>query len=456
MYVIVDIESTGSVSTKDRITEIAIYKHDGKQIVDEFVTLVNPQIRIPKFVSKLTGITNRMVEDAPLFHEVAKKIVEITEGCTFVAHNSNFDYNFLKAEFKALGYNFYRNSLCTVDLSRKLIPGMQSYSLGKLSKELGIELNGRHRAGGDALATVKIFELILKNNYDDIVESMLKIDTYSKEYHANIPQESIENLEDQTGVYYMHDKDGKVLYVGKSKNIRARVMSHFNGSGSKLSQYLKKEVFDISYEITGSELIALLLESEEIKKYQPIYNSGQKKSKFKMGLYDYTDRDGYIRFHISEILPEHGEPFTKLYSKKHGIGIVESAVKKFSLCAKKAGLSNEKGACFQYSVNECNGACIAEEKPEEYNQRAMRAITWLQLGHDSLFIIDKGRDLMERSVVQVNKGKYIGFGYIDISEGVNSKKALEAVITEYPEHKDSKKILSQFIRSRKMEKIIRY
>ncbi|MEQ8811132.1 MAG: 3'-5' exonuclease, partial [Imperialibacter sp.] len=162
MYAIIDIETTGGNAQFSKITEIAIYVHDGSQVVDEFTTLVNPECNIPPFITKLTGITNEMVEDAPRFFEVAKKIVEITEGKIFVAHNVNFDYGFVRHEFKRLGYEFKRDTLCTVKLSRKILPGKSSYSLGNLCKSLGIEIENRHRAGGDAFATVKLIEILLQ------------------------------------------------------------------------------------------------------------------------------------------------------------------------------------------------------------------------------------------------------------------------------------------------------
>jgi len=164
VYAIIDIETSGGNQKTGKITEIAIYKHDGVRIVEEYTTLINPETKIDWYVKKLTGITDEMVATAPKFYEVAKNIVEITRGCIFIAHNVDFDYGFIREEFKSIGYNYKRKKLCTVKLSRELIPGMQSYSLGKLCKEIGIGLEDRHRASGDALATVKLFELLLKQD----------------------------------------------------------------------------------------------------------------------------------------------------------------------------------------------------------------------------------------------------------------------------------------------------
>lgn len=166
MYTIIDIETTGGRSQYDRITEIAIYVHNGREVTDSFVSLVNPEMTIPYFITGITGINNEMVADAPKFYEVAKKVVEITEGKIFVAHNARFDYNFIKEEFKRLAYTFKRDVLDTIKLSRKLIPGLKSYSLGKLCIEVDITIEDRHRAAGDALATVKLFEMLMELDSD--------------------------------------------------------------------------------------------------------------------------------------------------------------------------------------------------------------------------------------------------------------------------------------------------
>ncbi len=164
MFAIIDIETTGNRHNFGKITEIAIYQHNGQTITGSYSTLINPEMDIPYFITRLTGIDNNMVKNAPRFYEVAKKIIEMTEGHTFIAHNVSFDYKFIKEEFKRLGYDFNKKTMCTIKMARKLLPGHRSYSLGKICSDLGIEINGRHRAAGDALATVKLFEILLEKN----------------------------------------------------------------------------------------------------------------------------------------------------------------------------------------------------------------------------------------------------------------------------------------------------
>lgn len=174
MFAIIDIETTGINFKYGKVTEIAIFQHNGFEITDSFSSLIYPEMDVPYFITRLTGIDNEMVREAPKFYEIAKKIIEFTAGRIFVAHNVNFDYNFIKEEYQRLGYNFNRKTLCTVKLSRKFLPGLKSYSLGNLCKELNIEINGRHRAMGDALATVRLFEILLQKNDITNEEKALK------------------------------------------------------------------------------------------------------------------------------------------------------------------------------------------------------------------------------------------------------------------------------------------
>ncbi len=164
MFAIIDIETTGNRHNYGKITEIAIYQHNGQEITGSFSTLLDPEMDIPYFITRLTGIDNNMIKDAPKFYEVAKKIIEMTKGRTFIAHNVSFDYKFIKEEYKRLGYDYNQKTMCTIKMARKLLPGHRSYSLGKICSDLGIEINGRHRAAGDALATVKLFEILLEKN----------------------------------------------------------------------------------------------------------------------------------------------------------------------------------------------------------------------------------------------------------------------------------------------------
>lgn len=276
MYAIVDIETTGGSSRIEKITEIAIIQHDGEKITGEYSTLVNPERNIPYYITSLTGITNEMVEDAPRFFEVARTIVEMTEGRTMVAHNARFDYSFIREEFKSLGYNFRRNLLDTVTLSRKLIPGHKSYSLGNICRDLGIAINGRHRAAGDALATAELFRLLMEkdNQVRNQGHGLIKNTKLSK-LNPGLDVSKVDMVPEEPGVYYFYDEKGNLIYIGKSRNLRQRVSTHLSNNTTGRSMEMRDMIADLDWEVTGSELIALLLESAEIKKNKPLYNRAQ-------------------------------------------------------------------------------------------------------------------------------------------------------------------------------------
>jgi DNA polymerase III subunit epsilon len=273
MYAILDIETTGGKYNEEGITEIAIHLFDGQEVVDQFISLINPEREIQPFVVNLTGINNNMLRTAPKFHEVAKRIVEITSNSVLVAHNAQFDYRILRTEFRRLGYNFERKTLCTVDLSKILIPDAESHSLGKLVRSLGIAVSDRHRANGDALATLKLFKLLLAKDTDKrIIREIVRNETHGELSARQL--DIVEQMPSETGVYYMHNKDGEIVFLGKSRNIKKRVNQHFTNSNEK-SRSLQKETKKVTFEKTGSELVAILKEREELLRNKPKYNTAE-------------------------------------------------------------------------------------------------------------------------------------------------------------------------------------
>ncbi|MBU8891770.1 MAG: GIY-YIG nuclease family protein [Bacteroidales bacterium] len=446
MYAILDIETTGLSPVTEKITEIAIYIHNGKEIINEYSTLINPERNIPYNITRLTGITNEMVKDAPKFWEIAKDIVVHTEGKSIVAHNASFDYNFIRNEFKSLGYDFKRDRLCTVKLSRKIIPKHKSYSLGKLCNDLGIEINGRHRAAGDAIATVKLFEHLLK-----ISPNLGQLNS-GKFYH--IDAKIIKNLPEEPGVYYFHDHNSDIIYIGKSKNIRTRVFSHFSSEKSERALKMTDDIHNISYELTGSELIALLLESDEIKTQKPKYNRRQGRAANHFGIYSYTDEFGYICFRAQNIKKE--MPVVSFNSAKEARNRLYLLSEKYQLCQKLCGLYETTGACFYYQLKHCKGACIHEESPENYNVRARELMDELSYNWQNFFIVDAGRNDDEKSVVKIENGSYIGFGYIDTEFIGNDIENLSDVIKVYPDNKDVQQIIRTYLKQHNVEMLIKF
>ncbi|MFN2127399.1 MAG: exonuclease domain-containing protein [Anaerolineales bacterium] len=446
MYSIIDIETTGGSPVSERITEIAIYIHDGEKVTGEFVSLINPEKKIPYHITSLTGISNAMVAEAPKFYEVAKQIVEITSGCVFVAHNVTFDYHFIRNEFKRLGYVYSREKLCTVQLSRKLIPGLNSYSLGKLCRHVSIEINGRHRAAGDAYATVKLFEYLmsLTRKGNQVLSSLPDLD--KKDLHPNLSPEKIHNLPESAGVYYFYNDEGDLVYIGKSKQIRSRVLSHFRNFTSKKAIDMRNAVADISYELTGSELIALLKESHEIKQYKPRFNRAQRRALNQYGLYHYRDKNGYDCYLIAKNAGRIETPLSSFATQKAGKDFLQNMVNKYRLCQKLCGLYPASGSCFHYEISECDGACIGKEIPDSYNARARKVIDEHQFHYQSFFILDKGRVEGEIAVVMVHCGKYAGYGYIDEGYYAGNLQNLKSCVKYYDDNRDIQQIIRRYIR----------
>jgi len=456
MYAIIDIETTGGSARTEKITEIAIYLHDGEKITDEFVSLVNPEMNIPYFITNLTGITNEMVEDAPFFYEIAKTVVELTEGRTFVAHNARFDYSFLRQEFKSLGFNYKRNMLDTVTLGRKLIPGHRSYSLGNICRDLNIDINGRHRAAGDALATVKLFEILLEKDREiNGMRSSLIRNTRVSKLNPKLDIAKVDSIPEEPGVYYFYDESGELIYIGKSRNLRQRIGTHLSNNTTNRAMEMRDLIADIDWELTGSELIALLRESSEIKENKPFYNRAQKRSTFQWGIYSFTDKKGYLNFSYGPVRTEE-EPLSLFTSREKAKGKLESLVSNYNLCQGLSGLYETGGPCFQYHVGICKGACCGKEPPEKYNDRAAHAIDEFIFARRNFFIIDKGRETEEKCVVKMVNGKYYGYGYFNINDMGFGLNALHECIKQLPDNRDVQVILKQYLRSNKVDKIIEF
>ncbi|MDB9994318.1 exonuclease domain-containing protein [Flavobacteriaceae bacterium] len=456
MYAILDIETTGGKYNEEGITEIAIYKFDGHQIVDQFFSLVNPEKNIQPFVINLTGINNQMLRNAPKFHEVAKRIIEITDNCIIVAHNAQFDNRILSTEFDRLGYPFEKNMLCTVELSKKLIPDLPSYSLGKLVRSLGIPITDRHRAQGDAKATVELFKLLLEKDIEKVIIS----DTIKKDPKRQLEPKLLDIIESaptKTGVYYMHRKNGKIIYVGKSKNIKKRLIQHFTNDNKK-SKKIQLEVVSVSYEETGNDLIAQLKESQEIKQLKPIFNHALKNNIFQSQLYSYIDKSGYINLKIEKVPIEKEEEkniITTFTNYQQGRSFLYKITDEFHLCQKLNHLEKTEGSCFNHDLKMCNGACIQSETFVNYNLRVQKFIDKSSYEFDDMLLIDKGRSIEEHSVILIENGTYRGYGFFNLNFQINNPEVLKSIINVMENNRDTKHIIQSYLRKNKVQKILK-
>lgn len=450
MFAIVDIETTGGNPEHDKITDICIVLHDGLSITGKYTSLVNPEKNIPYHITRLTGITNEMVTDAPRFFEIAKQIVEFTEGRIFVAHNVNFDFNFLKAEFKSLGYSFKRDKLCTVKLSRKLLPGFRSYSLGKLCESLSIEIENRHRAEGDADATAILFNLLLAKKNEHQVYRKQNLNDLNTSRLDHVKKELLAKLPEETGVYYFYNEKNEIIYIGKSKNIRQRAFSHFQlmKSGQNKMMYA---LHDVDFTLTGSELIALLKESEEIKKNQPLFNRARKKHVFTHSII-WEEKNGIMHLKIvpfennSRVL----QSFPNYVSAREKLN---TWIDEYHLCLKYCGIFDDEGPCFNYQIKKCYGLCCEMEEEEAYNKRVLQVVEENCFGKKSLLLLDQGRNEEEKSFVWIDKGRYQGYGYINQHADQPTAETLADFLESNQYFPDAEMIIRGFIKGGKVKMI---
>jgi DNA polymerase-3 subunit epsilon len=428
MFAIVDIETTGGYASANAITEIAIAIHDGNQTVEYFETLVNPQMPIPRYVQALTGITNAMISQAPLFREIASKVYDLLHDKVFVAHNVNFDYSFVKYQLAHVGYEIDCKKLCTVRLGRKVLPGFASYSLGNLCRSLKIDIEQRHRAGGDTKATVKLFEHILKNDLQQEITGMLKGKAKEQHLPPHLPVEKIIKLPSTPGVYYFHNEKGKVVYVGKAKDLRKRVNSHFsnNKPGQQKQEFLRN-VHNISYQVCGSELMAFILESVEIKRLWPVYNRSQKTFEQAFGLYIFEDAKGYRRLVVDK-KKKHLQALYTFTLLLDGHNLLKNLISDFELCAKLC--------CIDVSP----GATLAEEdnlSVDQYNQRVEKAVEYLKNALPSFAVVEKvslDKKDNKKGIILIENGRFYGMGYVAADISIKGVDELKPHLTAYPEN----------------------
>ena len=422
MYAILDIESTGGKYNEEGIMEIAIYRFDGHDVVDKFISLINPEREIQPFVTKLTGINNKMLRSAPKFHEVAKRILEITQDVVLVAHNAQFDYRILRTEFRRLGYNYHRKTLCTVDLSKKLLPEAESHSLGKLVRSLGIPVSDRHRANGDAIATLKLFKLLLTKDLEkSIIKSTIRAETLGQLTTRQL--DIVESLPGDIGVYYMYDKDGAILFLGSTRNIKKRVNQHFTNVGP-LARQLQKATKKVSFERTGSELTAVLKSEIEVAKNMPLLNKPVKARSFSHGVFAAYDAAGFLQFNAEKA---NGQPkrLSSFTSLKESYNFLNKITLEHQL-----------------------DKAITQEL---HNEKVTKILKQYSTQNRTVALIDRGRELGEHSVFLIKNGVFKGLGYVDLNHQINNIHILEAIITPFEGGVNAIQIIESYLRKRRMQ-----
>jgi len=430
MYAIVDIETTGGHASAHGITEVAIVLHDGEKITERFETLLNPCGDIPVYIQALTGITNDMVRNAPLFGNVAEHIYDLLKGRVFIAHNVNFDYSFIKHHLAVAGFDLQCPKLCTVRLGRKIFPGLTSYSLGKFCRQMGVENNDRHRAMGDAYATAQLFSMMLEHDKDGHIKESLKLRAKENSLPPNLPRQHIDALPDAPGVYYFHDNKDKIIYVGKAKSLKKRVNSHFKNNRADLQkQEFLKNIHKITHQTCGTELYAFILEAVEIKRLWPKYNRAQKHYEYTYGLYQFEDQRGYLRLAIDK-WKKYSQPLYTCNSLLEGYNLLNTLIQAFDLCPKLCFILQHDQDCPRNRTKPC--ACQNTETILRYNKRVNKATAHLKEALSTFAIRDKGRSDDEDSYILIENGEFYGMGYIKQHLVTDELTSLKTHLTPYP------------------------
>ncbi len=455
LFAIIDVETTGGGLNGNRLTEICIVLLKGSNVIDKFTSLINPEKNIPVQITALTGINNEMVADAPLFHEVAKKIEEITRNAIFVAHNVNFDYNVLRNEFKELGFDFSRKKLCTVRLSRKLIPGLFSYSLGRLCDSINIPIVNRHRAEGDTDATVILFQRLLSLDADGaVMRSFLHAHSRQATLPPHLSAEQIYELPEEPGIYLFKDKHHKVIYAGKAINIKKRVISHFYDKMTK-EYLLGQETYHIDHETTGNELIALLLEAEHIRKHYPKFNRAQKRPGAVYQIISYYNQRGILQLAVTKT-KNTGVSVGTYYNRFLATEKLEILCEKFKLCPRYCTLQTGVDVCSHYRIKDCEGICREVESVRDYNLKVAAAIASLGVDKQSYVIREKGRNYEEEAFILVKEGKYQGYGFIEKDVQITTMEDYEPYLKLQEATYHTHKILSSYSRRKDKIKLLQF
>jgi DNA polymerase-3 subunit epsilon len=448
MYAIIDIETTGGGIRWSRITEIAIFVHDGHQVLESFSSLVNPGMPIPYFISQLTGITNEMVQDAPTFEQIAPQIERLTSNCIFVAHNVQFDYNFVRQEFARIGLAYERDRLCTVRLSRHFLPGMLSYSLGRLCDEINIPISARHRAAGDAEATVKLLERMLQQSGTEQINGFVSTGSPFEQLNKRLKSIKLEDVPQTAGVLYLLDADDKPLFIEGTTNLRRRAVAYLKNKAGKVGKTILPQIADVWFEETGSNLMAILLANERILKEKPAHNKAPAAAPIRWKITATEGADGFLYLGVARSGEGEWGPFAtrKLAQDKLG-----HLLGQFFLCRRYSNFKSTD--CAPAS---CLKACQGSEQSATYNQRALAAITATGAQAAGKLLIDKGRYGNERVVIFEKEQGGVSWGYFEGSTKGYSEEELAAHAVNALKSGNAAAMLRRFLLKNSVQKIFSY
>ena len=440
VYAITDIETTGSFASGNSITEVAVILTDGHRELDRWTSLIRPEGAIPDYITALTGIDNHMTAEAPTFAEVAEELHAFLEGRVFVAHNVHFDYSFIRKHLDLCGIRWNPRKLCTVRLSRKIIPGLPSYSLGRLCESLDISNHARHRAMGDTQATFELFKLLVQKDGSDTIGQALRRGSGEAFLPNHVNAESFHTLPELPGVYYFLDNKGQTIYIGKAKNIKKRVRSHFSGNmKSKRKQAFVADIHDIQYRLTGTELIALLVEDAEIRKYWPTHNRAQKARALAFGVFAYTDQSGLLRLGIHKRTGS-GKPLRTFHS------LFQARAWLYQLA--------EDEDIHPHLFNLPTFTPFEGVDSDGHNDLMHALLVRESQNFGSLLIKGEGRTLDEQSLVWIQDGVLRGIAYLEHDERFERPEDLEDRLEALPSSETTTSVLRSYLEKARMSELV--
>jgi len=427
LYCITDIETTGGRNNYDSITEIASIITDGTTILDRFESLVKPDSFIPRNITLLTGITNEMVANAPTFDEIAEQWLDFAKDAVFVAHNVGFDLGFISAALQRRDIEYQPKKLCTVRLGRKIIPGYKSYSLGNICHALQIPIKNQHRAMGDTEATVKLFHLLVAQDKNKIIQAHLEKQKKAFALPPYLDDAEYEKLPMQAGVYYLKDKNKKPLYIGKAKNIKSRVRTHFRTA----NRLLLENLYSIDYTLTGTDLLASIVESDEIKKHWPPYNAAQKFPSNTFTIANYQNRNNEWKL---AIVKSKSANLSTLFSTQYSARVyLQSWIEEYALCPRLSGLQE---TCIE---SECTCKNI-----EQHNALLLEVSDKMKHYLPSFCLVDQGKTTEEKSLLWVQEGAFKGIAFMDKLPDFNPE-ILKNIIIPMKEHPETAAIIGKYL-----------
>ena len=451
LFTIIEIEFTGMNLKTDHILEIAMVKHNGKKIIERYHSLVNPSKEISPFLLALTGLSQKKLDKAPFFEDIAEAILNFTEDTILAGINIRRTYALLKREFKRYDRRFQRKHICVSQLIEQHFNTTHPKTMSSVCRDLNIPYSNEYSLKKKVSAGSKVFKkLFIEGKKDPKLEKKrIHQSAMAAKFPIHVPHEKVAALPNAVGVYYFLDHKGRIVYLGKSKNIRSRVLQHFNSDLDSFDKHeMKDQIYDLQYRLTGSELIALLLESDEIKRYMPKFNRAQRRRRYRYGVYMDTDEMGWKNLNI-DILRWEQKPLKKFNQHWHAVSFILNQAFQFQISLPSLNIKELEQWLKRFSYEE-ELFFMETDNMETHNFKMEKLAEFYTYPQSDMLIIDKGRSDEERSVVLIEKDYYKGFCFVPQAKETDIHFIKDQLIP-FRENPDIQQIIRNYLRKHKQE-----